>query len=197
MYARYTEFEFDPADRERVLRFWEEVALPSASRQPGWRAAWVLESDEREGALRTFTLWDDPADFERYRASDEHAVLGAGIRDSGLRTVAREGLWARHGATAAGPLVRVTRARFPAERLDEAAAFWRETGGPMRRRAPGCLRAEAFWAGEGDEFTLVAEWASPEAAQRFLDGPDHRAFAAAMDELGSVVVERVVGGRIG
>jgi quinol monooxygenase YgiN len=154
----------------------------------------VLESEETPGVLRTFTLWDAQADFDRYRASDEHVTLGTGIRDSGLRTAVRDGLTARFGASAGGPLLRVTRARFDAARVAEAAAYWRDTGGPMMRRAPGCRRADAFWAGEtGTEFTLVAEWASTEDAQRFLASPDHKAFGAAMDALGSSVFERIVG----
>jgi quinol monooxygenase YgiN len=198
MYARYTEFQFDPADRDAMLRFWETIAIPSASRQAGWRAAYVLDSEETEGLLRTFTLWDGQADFERYKASDEHTTLGAGIRESGLRTATRDGLAARFTASAATnvPLLRVTRARFPTDKVADAAEFWRTTGGPMMRRAPGCLGAEAYWAGDGTEFVLVAAWASREEAEGFLTGPDHRAFGAAMDDLGSKVLERIVGDRI-
>jgi heme-degrading monooxygenase HmoA len=197
MYARYTEFQFDARDRDAVLRFWETVALPSASRQPGWQAAYVLESDESEGVLRTFTLWDEPADFHRYRSSEEHAALGEGIRSSGLRIVVRDGLESRFMATSAGPLLRVTRARFDPARVADAAAYWRDAGGPMMRRAQGCRRAEGYWAGDGSEFVLVAEWASREAADAFLAGPDHRAFGAAMDELGSTVFDRIVGDHVG
>jgi heme-degrading monooxygenase HmoA len=199
MYARYTKFQFDPADREAMLRFWETIAIPSASRQPGWRGAYVLDSEATSGLLRTFTLWDGPADFERYKASDEHSTLGAGIRDTGLTITERDGLVARFAAisTTSAPLLRITRARFGPDQAPGAADYWRTTGGPMMRRAPGCLGAEAYWAGDGTEFVLVAAWASREDAERFLEGPDHRAFGAAMDELGSVILERIVGDRIG
>ena len=196
MYSRYTEFTFAPTDRQAVVDFWEHVAIPSASRQPGWRAAYVLESDEVGGVLRTVTLWDTTADFERYQASAEHAELGRGIRDSGLSIVARDGLEALQAVTASGPVLRITRARFDPTRQVDAATYWRETGGPMMRAAPGCMHAEAYWADEGNEFTLVAEWASREDAERFLASPDHRAFGAAMDALSSAVSERIVGDRI-
>lgn len=199
MYSRYTEFRFEPAGREGVLAFWETVALPSAAAQPGWRAAYILESleAEGEGVLRTFTLWDERADFERYRSAPEHDRLGAGIRDSGLRITERDGLDVPFSATSGGPLLRITRARFAPEKREAAAAYWRGTGASLMRAAPGCLRADAYWAGEGDGFTLIAEWASREDADRFLSGPDHQAFGAAMDALGSEVVERIVGERIG
>lgn len=196
MYARYTEFEFDPAARDAALRFWEAIALPSASRQPGWRAAYVLESEEHAGRLRTVTLWEEETDFERYRTSEDHALLGAGIQESGLRIVDREGLRVREAATSTGPLLRVTRAHIPAERSADVAAYWRDTGGPMMRRALGCRRAEAFLDGEGQGFTVLAEWASEEHARTFLESPEHGAFAAAMDKLGSVVQERITGRHI-
>lgn len=196
MYSRYTEFHFDPDDRDAVVHFWESIAIPSASQQPGWRAAYVLESDEQAGVLRTITLWNAAADFERYQASEEHDKLGQGIKGSGLSIVARDGLTALQAATASGPVLRVTRARFDPARQIEAAAYWRETGAPMMRSAAGCMRAEAYWADEGNEFTLVAEWASREDAERFLTSPDHRAFGAAMDALSSTVSERIVGDRI-
>jgi heme-degrading monooxygenase HmoA len=195
MYARYTEFQFDAPSRDAVMVFWRTVAVPSASRQPGWRAAYILESDETAGVLRTVTLWDAPEDFQRYYTSDEHQVLGAGIKGSGLRGVARDGLQARFAATAAGPLFRITRAVFPPERSVAVETFWRETGRPMMLAAEGCLRAEAFWAAPG-AFTMVAEWRSQEHATAFLTGPDHGSFGAAMDALGSQIAERIVGDRI-
>jgi quinol monooxygenase YgiN len=199
MYSRYTEFRFQPSDREDVLAFWETTALPSASAQPGWRAAYVLESLESdgEGVLRTFTLWDERADFERYRAAPEHDRLGAGIRASGLRITERDGLDVPYSATSGGPLLRITRARFAPEQREAAAAYWTETGAALMRAAPGCLRADAYWADDGTGFTLIAEWAGRDDAERFLSGPEHRAFGAAMDALGSEVVERIVGERIG
>jgi quinol monooxygenase YgiN len=195
MYARYTEFQFDAQSRDAVMDFWATIAVPSASRQPGWRAAYILESDETAGVLRTVTLWDAPEDFQRYYTSDEHQVLGAGIKASGLKGVARDGLVARFAATAAGPLFRITRADFAPERQVEVEAFWRETGRPMMLAADGCLSAEAFWAAPG-RFTLVAEWRSAEHAHAFLTGPDHHAFGASMDALGSTIAERIVGERI-
>jgi heme-degrading monooxygenase HmoA len=195
MYARYTEFEFDAASRDAVIDFWRTIAVPSASRQPGWRAAYILESDETAGVLRTLTLWDAPEDFQRYYSSDEHQVLGAGIKASGLRGKARDGLDAWFAATAAGALVRITRAAFPAEATAAVEAFWRETGRPMMLAAEGCLRAEAFWAAPG-QFTLVAEWRSAEHAQAFLTGPEHKGFGASMDALGSTITERIVGDRL-
>lgn len=199
MYSRYTEFQFDADRRDDVYRFWEEVAVPSAATQPGWRAAYILASDEQAGLLRTITLWDDAADFERYYASPEHQVLGAGIKGSGLRGVARDGLTAWFGAVAPGPvapLVRVTRAQIDAEQTEAASTFWREQGGPLMRGAVGCLRADAYWGAAPGEFILVAEWASAEAAQAFLSGTDHHAFGASMNEFGSVVSDRIVGDRI-
>ena len=53
-----------------------------------------------------------------------------------------------------------------------------------------------YWGAEPGEFILLAEWVSPEAAQAFLTGPDHKAFGAAMDAFGSVVGDRIVGDRI-
>jgi quinol monooxygenase YgiN len=200
MYSRYTEFQFDADRRDDVYRFWQTVAVPSAARQPGWRAAYILASDEQDGVLRTFTVWDSADDFQRYYASPEHQVLGAGIKASGLRGVARDGLDAWFGEVAppaAAPLLRVTRARIDAEHVDAASSYWREQGGPLMRAAEGCLRADGYWGAEAGEFILIAEWASQAAAQAFLSGPDHKAFGAAMDAFGSVVSDRIVGDRIG
>lgn len=80
MYARYTEFEFDVPDRERVLAVWTDLGIPGISRQPGWRGATILESDEQPGTLRLVTLWDSQADFERYYTAPEHQDLSAAIR---------------------------------------------------------------------------------------------------------------------
>jgi quinol monooxygenase YgiN len=92
--------------------------------------------------------------------------------------------------------LRVTRARIDPERRDEVDAYWGETGRPMMCSAPGCLRADAYWSGEGDELLLISEWTSHENAERFLAGPGHRTFAAVMESLGSTVHERIVGDRI-
>jgi quinol monooxygenase YgiN len=200
MYSRYTEFQFDADRRDDVHRFWETIAVPSAARQPGWRAAYILASEEQPGVLRTITVWESPEDFQRYYTSPEHQVLGDGIRASGLRGVARDGLDAWFGETApeaAGPLLRVTRAQVDPDKVAEATRFWRDEGGPMMRRAPGCLRADGYWGAEPGEFILLAEWASQDAATAFLQGPDHTAFGAAMDAFGSVVQDRIVGDRIG
>ncbi len=199
MYSRYTEFQFDADRRDDVFRFWEEVGVPSAAAPAGWRAAYILASDEQAGVLRTITVWDDAADFERYYASAEHEVLGAGIKGSGLRGVARDGLTAWFGEVAAdpvAPVLRVTRAQIDVELVEAATAFWRGQGGPLMRGAAGCLRADAYWGAAPGEFILVAEWASAEAAQAFLSGADHQAFGAAMNEFGSVVSDRIVGDRI-
>ncbi len=199
MYSRYTEFQFDADRRDDVYRFWETIAVPSAQRQPGWRAAYILASDEQAGVLRTITLWDAAEDFQRYFSSPEHQVLGDGIRASGLRGVARDGLEAWFGAVApepTGPLVRVTRARIDPDKVAEASRFWREEGGPMMRRAAGCVRADGYWGGEPGEFILLAEWASQEEADRFLTGPNHKAFGKAMDAFASTVTDRIVGERI-
>jgi hypothetical protein len=51
MYARYTAFELDPSDRERVPKFWSDVGGPSAARQPEFVQALITESDGHEGAV--------------------------------------------------------------------------------------------------------------------------------------------------
>jgi quinol monooxygenase YgiN len=195
MYARYTEIEFDAQDRERVLAVWSEVGIPSASRQPGWRGATILESDERPGTLRLVTLWDSRADFERYYDAPEHEGLSAAIKASGMRGKLRDGLTAHHVATPAGSLVRVTRASVPLEQAGAVEAWWRDEGGPITREAPGCLRAEAYWS-EAGRFELVVAWTDRAAAQAFLEGPAHARFKAAMEGMGCTVVERIVGDRI-
>lgn len=199
MYSRYTEFQFDADRRDDVYRFWETIAVPSAARQTGWRAAYILASDEQAGVLRTITIWESAADFERYYSSPEHQVLGAGIKASGLRGVARDGLDTWFGEVApapVGPLLRITRARIDPDHVDAAATYWREQGGPLMRAADGCLRADAYWGAEPGEFLLVAEWTSMEAAGAFLSGLQHKAFGAAMDTYGSVVSDRIVADRI-
>ena len=195
MYARYTEFEFDAVDREQVLAVWSDVGIPSASRQPGWRGATILESDEQPGLLRLVTLWDSPADFERYYTGPEHEGLSAAIKASGMRGRVRDGLTAHHAATPPGALVRVTRASVPLEQVDAVSAWWREEGHPITQRAAGCLRAEAYWSEPGG-FELVVSWTDRAAAKAFLDGPDHARFKAAMDTMGCTVVERIVADRI-
>jgi quinol monooxygenase YgiN len=195
MYARYTEFEFDAQDRERVLAVWSEVGIPSASRQPGWRGATILESEEQPGLLRLVTLWDSPADFERYYTGPEHDGLSAAIKGSGMRGRVRDGLTAHHAATPSGSLVRITRATVPAAQVDAVSAWWREEGRPITLRATGCLRAEAYWSEPG-RFELVVSWTDRAAARAFLEGPDHARFKAAMESMGCSVVERIVGDRI-
>jgi quinol monooxygenase YgiN len=195
MYARYTELEFDVADRERVLAVWRDLGVPSASKQPGWRGSTILESEDRPGTLRLVTLWDAPEDFDRYYTGAEHVALSDAIKAAGMRGKLRDGLVAHHAATPIGPRFRVIRASVPPDRAADVEGFWLETGQPMMRRAPGNLRAEAFWAGEG-QFTIISEWRSQDDAQTFLDGPDHQVFGATMDGFGVTVTERIVGDRI-
>jgi quinol monooxygenase YgiN len=195
MYARYTELEFDVADRERVLAVWSDIGVPSASRQLGWRGATILESEEQPGLLRLVTLWDSAADFERYYTGDQHIDLSAAIKSSGMRGRVRDGLTAHHDARPAGRIVRITRASVPPERVADVERYWRETGAALNRGAGGCVRAEAYWSAPG-AFELVIAWASREHAETFLRAPEHAAFKAAMDELGATVTERIVGDRI-
>jgi quinol monooxygenase YgiN len=195
MYARYTEFEFDAADRERVLAVWSEIGIPSASRQPGWRGATILESEDTPGLLRLVTLWESRDDFERYYALPEHGPLTAAIKGSGMRGRARDGLNALHAATAPGSLVRVTRGRVDPAQTEAVAAWWRAEGKPMTLEAPGCLRAEGYWSEPG-RFELVVHWTDRDAAKAFLEGPAHARFKASMDGMGCAVVERIVADRI-
>ena len=195
MYARYTEMEFDPDDRERVLAVWSEVGIPSISRQPGWRGATILESEESAGVLRMVTVWDSQSDFERYYAAPEHVDLSAAIKGSGMRGKVRDGLTAHHVATPAGSLVRITRGEVDPAQTDAVATWWREEGRPMTQEAPGCLRAEAYWS-EAGRFELVVAWTDRAAAQAFLKGPAHARFKESMDGMGCRVVERIVGDRI-
>ena len=195
MYARYTEFEFDAEDRERVLAVWSEVGIPSASRQPGWRGATILESEDTPGLLRLVTLWDGPADFERYYSAPEHVGLSEAINGSGMRGKVRDGLIAHHVAAPPGSIVRVTRGEVDPANTDAVAAWWRDEGRPLTVEAPGCLRAEAYWSAPG-RFELVVAWTDRDAAQTFLDGPAHGRFKASMDGMGCRVVERIVGDRI-
>ena len=195
MYARYTEFEFDADDRDRVLAAWEEVGIPSASQQPGWRGATILESQDNPGLLRLVTLWESPEDFERYYAAPEHIGLSEAIKSSGMRGRVRDGLIAHHAATPAGSLVRITRGAVDPGQTDAVAAWWRSDGKPLTLEAPGCLRAEAYWSEPG-RFELVVHWTDREAAKAFLEGPLHARFKASMDALGCSVVERIVGERI-
>lgn len=196
MYARYTEIEFDVQDRERVLEVWERIGLPSAVRQQGFRGSYILESEDTPGTLRLLTLWDAPEDFERYYTGEEHVGLSAAIKAAGMRGVKRDGMRARFHATRPGGLVRITRAAFEPSQVDAAAEFWRETGASLMRSAPGCLRADAYRGTTPGEFILLAEWSSQDDADRFLTGPDHKAFGARMDALTSTVTDRIVGERI-
>lgn len=195
MYARYTELEFEAADRDKVLALWRDIAVPSASVQPGWRGSTIMESQDRPGVLRLVTVWDAPEDFERYYTGEEHVGLSDAIKASGMRGVVRDGLTAHHAAIPRGPLYRVIRASVPIERTADVEAFWKQTGRPMMLRAADNISAEAFWAGEG-QFTIISEWRSASAAQAFLDGAEHKEFGRTMDGFGANVTERIVGDRI-
>lgn len=196
MYSRYTTFSFDEADRQRVLDFWEQIAVPSASRQEGWRGALILESVESAGRLRTATLWESKEAFDCYYASDEHKTLGAAIREARLHVDDRDGLDVLFDARPGGGILRITQARVKPDRIDDVAAYWRSTGCSLINRQPGCLRAEAYWGAEPGHFNLVIEWRSLADAERFLTGDDHKAFGAALDEcvtevFGRTVLERI------
>jgi quinol monooxygenase YgiN len=195
MYARYTEFEFDAQDRDRVLAVWSEVGIPSASQQPGWRGATILESQDSPGLLRLVTLWDSAEDFERYYAAPDHVGLSEAIKGSGMRGRVRDGLTAHHAATSAGSLVRVTRGTVDPANAEAVSAWWRAEGKPLTLAAPGCLRAEGYWSEPG-RFELVVAWTDREAAKAFLEGPAHATFKTSMDAMGCTVVERIVADRI-
>jgi heme-degrading monooxygenase HmoA len=195
MYARYTEMEFDTDQRQQVLAVWRDIGVPSASRQPGWRGAIILESEEDDGRLRMVTLWDTQTDFENYYTGTEHEALSAAIKGAGMRGKVRDGLTAHHVATPAGGIIRITRATVPPERTGEVEDYWRATGKPLHDGAHGCIRAEAYWSEPG-RFELVVAWASREHAQAFLDGPRHAEFKASMDGMGSTPTDRIVGERI-
>ena len=109
MYARYTEFEFDAADRERVLAVWTEIGSRAHPLSPAGAARRSSSRSDDPGVLRLVTLWDAPEDFERYYAAPDHIGLSEAIKGSGMRGRVRDGLTAHHVATPAGSLVRVTR----------------------------------------------------------------------------------------
>jgi heme-degrading monooxygenase HmoA len=176
-YSRYTAFGLDADDREHALEFWQQIGVPSASSQPGFRLAVILESDETPGRLRTITVWDRREDFDAYYASEEHQRLGAAIKGSGLRVEERDGLVALHVAPARVGHLRVIEADLPADAVDRVRTFWREHGRSLLQRQPGCLRAEAFVRAEPQRLVVSIGWRSEDDAEAFRDHPDHHAFA--------------------
>jgi heme-degrading monooxygenase HmoA len=181
-YSRYTAFGLDEDDRERALAFWQDVGVPSASAQPGFRLAAILESDEAPGRLRTITVWDRREDFDAYYASDDHQVLGAAIKASGLRVEDRDGLRALHVVNAPVGHLRVTEAELPPAAVDSARTFWHEAGRALLLRQPGCLRAEAYVAGDPQRLVVAIAWRSEADADAFRAHPDHHAFGAGLGE---------------
>ncbi len=190
MYSRYTSFHFDEGNRKAVLDFWENVGVPSAGRQEGWRGGLIVESVEPPGRLRAGTLWESKEDFDRYYASDEHKVLGAGIRKSGLKIEDRDGLHVLSDARPKGGVLRVTRARVKPDRTDEVEAYWRSTGSSLIRRQPACLRADAFWDSGSGDFVLVLEWRAVSDAERFIASDEHREFASGLEDAIGEIVDR-------
>lgn len=190
MYSRYTSFHFDEANRKAVLDFWENVGVPSAGRQEGWRGGLIVESVETPGKLWTVTLWESEEDFDRYYASDEHQELGAGIRNSGLKVEDRDGLNVLSDARPKGGALRITRARVKPDRIGEVEAYWRSTGCSLVRRQPACLRADAYWDSGSDDFVLVLEWRAVSDAERFIASDEHREFAAGLDDAIGEIVDR-------
>ena len=181
-YSRYTAFGLDADDRDRALAFWHDVGVPSASTQPGFRLAVILESEETPGRLRTLTVWDRREDFDAYYASDDHQVLGAAIKASGLRVEERDGLSALHVVRPPVGHLRVTEAELPASAVDRVRAYWRDEGRALLLRQPGCLRAEAYLAGDPARFVVAIGWRSEAHADAFRAHPDHRAFGAGLGD---------------
>ncbi len=186
-YSRYTAFAVDAADRDRARAFWREVGVPSATSQPGFRLAVILESEESPGRLRTVTVWDRREDFDAYYASDEHQTLGAGIKGSGMRVEDRDGLRALHVAPARVGHLRVTEADLPPEAVERVRRYWHEEGMSLLRRQPGCVSADAYVAADPDRLVVVIGWRTEQDAEAFRDRPDHRAFA---EGLGTDVTPR-------
>ncbi|MCZ7589131.1 MAG: antibiotic biosynthesis monooxygenase [Gaiella sp.] len=173
MYSRYSAFTFDDEARGRAMAFWSDVGAPVAATQPGFQLATILESDETPGRLRTLTVWRRQEDFERFYSSDDHQVINARIRESGLRIDDRDGLTVRHLVEPEAGEVRLIRARVPVERLDEVVGFWRRTGRAIIESQPGCVRARAFIDRDQSLLILQIHWRSASDGRAFVESEQH------------------------
>lgn len=174
MYCRYTSFAFDGQDRSAVVDFWDRHGAPLAARQPGFRGALVMESEERDATLRTLTLWRGQRDFQSFSSSPDHAPVTAGIRDSGMSVIDRDGLTVLHDVRPRAGEVRCIRCRVHDGATAGLREFWQTTAKRAVERAPGCIKAEAFVDPQRLEFVLMVWWRTHEDAERFRLSGEHR-----------------------
>lgn len=192
-YGRYTAFlfdkegrSFDESDRKRMRDFWQNTGVPNACEAEGWRGLSIVESLETAGRLRTLTSWESKEAFDRYYTGDAHKDVVTAIREMGFRIDDRDGLEVLIDARAKGGVLRIIGSRVKPDRINDVAAYWRSTGGPLIRRQPGCLQADAYWGTEPGLFVLVIEWRSMTDCERFMASKEHQEFGAG---LGDAVIE--------
>lgn len=194
-YARYTEFEYDPARREEVLAFWHEPDTAHPTEQPGFVRGFVLDSQEQPGRLRVLTLWRRSEDFDAFFASPGHQQVGPSLGERSAKIVDRDGLESElllvspeleqagsgDAATPTDPRdqaghVRIIRARIlDRSRNDELREFWRAQGRAALERAEGVHAARAYLDEAAGIFVIQVWWSDAETATAFVASEEHEA----------------------
>ena len=196
MYSRYTAFTFKETDKQKVVDFWRNVGVPFIYDKQGFRGNYIALSEDNPGKLRTFTLWDTKEDFDQLYLSDGHDNMIKALKDTGMQIDERDGLRVMIDSRISTGTLRVIKVQLKSDKTEDAIRFWKSTGEPLISKQPGCIRAEAYKEAGTDFLVISILWASTSDAERFINGEEHKEFAAGMDENVLEIIEKQSLGKI-
>lgn len=173
LYARYTEYAYDPERTQEVFDFWRDPSTTRPQGQPGFHAGYVFDSEDSPGLIRIVTMWKDRESFEAYFATPGHMGIGDQLAELGVTNTARDGLHSELEMEQSVGHVRIIRT----ELLDpafapEVIAFWQQRGRAVLERA--AHRARAYLDEAKGMFVVQLWWGSAEQADAFVASEAHR-----------------------
>ena len=180
-YARYTQFEYDPARRDEVLAHWRDPETSHPTNEPGFVRGFVLDSVEQPGLLRVVTLWGPPEQFGACFASPGHQAIGGTMGERSAKITVRDGLEDVLLLAPPAPLerddaghVRIIRARIRDNAsIPALREFWRTSGRKALESAEGVHASRAYVDEAAGLFIIQVWWSDAETATAFVASDEH------------------------
>lgn len=91
MYCAMTRYQAEPKSLDEVAKIFKEEEVPLASKQPGFKGAYLLTKPS--GIFMILNMWDTEEQANAWPQNPKNQEVAARIRSllSGIRSTARDG----------------------------------------------------------------------------------------------------------